>query len=629
MICRKCSETIPDEAIFCPSCGAKTDGTVPCPKCNKPIPDSSIFCIFCGERIDGKKPCPKCKKPVPIDAIFCTYCRAKLDEKQTCSSCGEKFEGNFCPKCGTPIEKTEGTKKNLIEDNPTVEEVSIVETIEHTKIDSPDKENNAIPAPVVVATTVVEQAFNNNESDLKKIADSIEDNEPIQIDQPILQAQPIIVPVVVSTAIANEVGATTIATPATPIPTDKKDETEVLNAIVCTQCGSPDVDILTKDMAKCRNCGAQIMINSPKEVKNVNNTVHVHVTGDNGKTPISFYALPELVSSQDFLSNALCELALDKETPEDIIDNSEFSPVDTQYRQYLIASGTANMSYSATVGYDYKVTYTEYVNGKPQQKTRTETKWEPFSGTLTDDYTQAVANDDDAETSDPSGYLFSYGIMNEAVELSKVDFATEQPSAPTQNTIADATSTIKRAAERDCERSLPGHRHQQFCCSGSVKLDSMECHVAPQHILEYKYKEQSKKLYAHTFSTCLVRGEKINAKKETANEIEEQIKLFNFLALGLMLLSIIVSLTAPFTFLVVIFGLLGIGSFVFLEVYRSLTKKAIYKKKRLIKIKSVINYLKNKDLNVPQKVYDELNKISESPDEQPSKTNTEEETTNE
>lgn len=546
-----------------------------CKKCSAVIPDGGLFCPSCGARADGNKECKSCGKLIPDDSVFCIFCGNRVDGNKLCPKCSKPIPENavYCTHCQARVDQ----KQQCLNCGEYFE-------------------GDFCPSCGVAAGQ-------------KKAAENTA-TEPTP-------AIPVIIPVVASETAASAVPTTQTVIASAPQLSTAEENDSALDAIICTQCGSADVDVIAKDMARCKNCGAQILINKPKDVKNVSNTVHIHMDSNLGDSPISFYALPELTNSQDFLSEALAELALDKETPEDIIDNSEFSPVDTQYRQYLIASGTANLSYSATVGYDYQVTYTEYVNGKPQKRTRTETKWEPFSGTHTGDYTRAVANGDDAETSDPSGYLTCYELNNEAVEISKVDFATETPSAPDKETISNANQAIKTAAEVQCENSLPGHRHRQFSCSGSVKLNSMECHVAPQHILDYKYRDESKKLYAHSFSSCLVRGSMVNTKKETANEIEQSIKLYNIIALALMIASIIVSLTVPLTFIVVIFGVAAIGWFIFLEVMRAKTRKAIYKKKRLTKLKAVIKYLKGKGMNVPQRVYDMLDKLSEKTPDQP------------
>lgn len=55
-----------------------------CPKCNVTIPDDSIFCLSCGIKIEeyGLQPdmmiCHHCKHPVLKNSNYCTNCRSPL-----------------------------------------------------------------------------------------------------------------------------------------------------------------------------------------------------------------------------------------------------------------------------------------------------------------------------------------------------------------------------------------------------------------------------------------------------------------------------------------------------------------------------------------------------------------------
>ena len=559
MKCKKCQATIPEGALFCSSCGARADGNKPCPSCDKLIPDESVFCIFCGERVDGNKICSKCLKPVPAKAIFCTHCRARLDEKQICAKCGEEFDGDFCPMCGTPYRQTE--------------EISATKT---QTIKEPVIEPIITPIPVVVP------AIESVKKNVIKPIEEVSSNEEEIISKDNYQE-------VENVEQEAEIDASN----------------EVVNAIVCTQCGSSNVTLIAEDLAICKNCGTNIVINVEKETPIVNNTVNINMESSFGETPISFYALPKLHDSKYFLTRALEKLASDDETPEDIISNSEFAPVKTVYCNYVIGKGTAELTYSATVGYDYKVKYTDYdSSGRPVQKTKTETKWEPFSGNHVGDYVKAISNDE-AETSNPSGYKFLVERVDEAVEMSLVDFETPTPNAPTQQSISDVKDAILYAGRYDCEKALPGNRHKQFNCNGTVKLHSLECHVAPQHVLTYKYNGEERKLHAHTFSSCCVEGDIVNAKKETTNEIEEKIKLYNIATCSFMFVTILCLLLVKSVLFISLMGGLSVAGFIALEVFRSITKKNVYAQKKKSKITSLIKALKERNLPIPDSVLEQ------------------------
>lgn len=76
-----------------------------CKSCGTVLPENGVFCPNCGIRSDGKKECFNCKKLVEENVVFCTHCGARLDGKKKCSNCGEYFVGNFCPVCGVSIIK--------------------------------------------------------------------------------------------------------------------------------------------------------------------------------------------------------------------------------------------------------------------------------------------------------------------------------------------------------------------------------------------------------------------------------------------------------------------------------------------------------------------------------------------
>ncbi len=53
MDCKKCGGFIPEDGMFCPHCGARTDGKKTCAHCGRLIDDDSVFCAYCGERTES------------------------------------------------------------------------------------------------------------------------------------------------------------------------------------------------------------------------------------------------------------------------------------------------------------------------------------------------------------------------------------------------------------------------------------------------------------------------------------------------------------------------------------------------------------------------------------------------
>ena len=60
-----------------------------CPHCNKVIPDDSIFCSSCGKRLESSA------EVIPSDTIVCPNCGAYNSK-----------DSNFCSNCRTPLSQT-------------------------------------------------------------------------------------------------------------------------------------------------------------------------------------------------------------------------------------------------------------------------------------------------------------------------------------------------------------------------------------------------------------------------------------------------------------------------------------------------------------------------------------------
>ena len=60
MKCEKCGAQTPDQAVFCPECGANLAEQTKkktCPFCGNEVSEEAVFCNNCGERTDGKSTC--------------------------------------------------------------------------------------------------------------------------------------------------------------------------------------------------------------------------------------------------------------------------------------------------------------------------------------------------------------------------------------------------------------------------------------------------------------------------------------------------------------------------------------------------------------------------------------------
>ena len=160
-----------------------------CKKCSANIPDGGVFCPMCGTRADGNITCPNCEKLIPENSIFCAFCGTKM--------IGEAVESKDTPT-------TETATENEVVDTPETENV--------------ESENNVasvtpVVVPVIVpvatvATTIPETTEDNNV-----------DNEEVLIEEESEE-----------TLCEEEIN-----------------EDAVVDAIICTQCGSTDVELISED----------------------------------------------------------------------------------------------------------------------------------------------------------------------------------------------------------------------------------------------------------------------------------------------------------------------------------------------------------------------------------------------
>jgi len=108
MICKKCNNSIPDTAKFCPKCGAKIEiataldiQTKRCPSCGAENPASAIFCKVDGYKFQQAEEKPE-EKPMeverPSNVLFCPKCGASYP-----------LTSKFCKKDGTSLQEVTHT----------------------------------------------------------------------------------------------------------------------------------------------------------------------------------------------------------------------------------------------------------------------------------------------------------------------------------------------------------------------------------------------------------------------------------------------------------------------------------------------------------------------------------------
>ncbi|MBO5713615.1 MAG: hypothetical protein J6R88_05400, partial [Clostridia bacterium] len=406
---------------------------------------------------------------------------------------------------------------------------------------------------------------------------------------------------------------------------DESEEEPLVEAIICTQCGSADIDFISEELGKCNSCGTQVVLNRKQETNYVTNNITVNMDGNGLDEPINFFELPKEIDEKAYYARALTKIALDKTSPEDIFIVGKFDAVKTVYRQYAIGKGTAEMTFTATVGYDRKEQYQTTANKRLQEgdyytykgvtkradrsgtftvdvvKERTVTDWQPFSGNHIGEYFNSTSNDDNASFFDANDYL-NY-CASKAIVYDASTSKAPTPLAPSSSAIDSLKSGIKSLAEHDCEKKLPGDRHKNFSCNGVATLSLLESHVAPQYILNYTYLANKYTSKAHSLKNAIIYDEIPSAKDEIENEIEQNklVKTFNILTFVVLLFSILSAIIFPVA-LKITFAVVGLALFITSCIIRSNVSKNIYNEKQLKKKQSLIAHLKKKGIDIPKEL---------------------------
>lgn len=427
----------------------------------------------------------------------------------------------------------------------------------------------------------------------------------------------------------TKVGEAVVPKTEPKVEEQPKEETEeeppVVQGIVCSQCGSGDVELISENLGKCNNCGTQVIINTPKETNVVTNNVNIQMVQNSNEPPIEFYELPKEIDINSFCANALTKIALDKDSPDDIFTATKFEPVKTYYRQYVLALGDVETSYSATVGYDRKEQYTTTTNKYLSQgsaytykgitkyadkngtytvdtiKERTVTDWQPFSGTNKGEYVGEAVNG--AVTTDFDLIDYAGKCSKKAIPYDSETSKTTPPLPPSAEAIKNVKRSLEFSAELECKRNLPGDRNKDFHANSTTNLTKIQSHVAPQHVLKYNYMGKDYVLCAHSVKESEINGDIPSAKTQNENEIDNNkiVKTFNIITFSTLLFSILASILFPIA-LKIIFCSIGIVSFITFWIVRSKISKSIYYEKKMKKKKDLIALLTKNGIKVPEQL---------------------------
>lgn len=523
-----------------------------CKQCSTVIVDGGIFCPNCGARVDGKKVCPKCKKIVPENSVFCTYCGTRVAQNKPIS---DETEINK----DLPPEDEAQAENDIKEENKVQENGEIIEPV-------------ILPVLVPVA----------NES----------------------------VPVISATVSENEEDS--VAENEETLSEDDSEELSVLEPIICPQCGSTNVELISEELGKCKNCGTQIVLKKATQTNYVTNNVNIEMYNDgleDKKDATSYYELPKEMSEEEFFIKALTNLCFSECAPEDIFETAVFKPVTLEYRQYIAGMANVEMTYFASIGYDKKVEYQEYNSSKQEfvTKTRTVTTWQPYNGTFKDTFADVASNEEN-ELKEESVDIRK-NCLKKVVEFNFANKNAQIPLVPRNNAINTLKNSIETIAEKSCYSKLPGDRNKDFRCSTKINLKQIFSIVAPQYVLPYEYEGKEYKKYAHTVKEAEILG-KVPDCESTLDEVEDSIEVkkaggLTFVTFVLLLFSIFAGIFLPVA-CKIIFGVIGIVLFIVQCIVQKVVENKVYEQVKERKAKrrkeGLKTFLKKKGLPMPKEL---------------------------
>lgn len=237
-----------------------------------------------------------------------------------------------------------------------------------------------------------------------------------------------------------------------------------MSNVICSSCGSGDCSKLDDFTYRCNHC--QSIIKLPRPDVNIY-TINSYATGKYENTPV--YQLVKNYDENTFVRDSFLALAEDPNISIGLLASfkANASMVKLRYLTFVEREYEAEVHYSCLVGNDYTVTY--YENG--QQRSRTETKWDPFSGSGSDGGLCYYCTFGEETYVDFNVDYISYRKNHK----DKFEQFTEMTLFPLKTNIDASRNSSKRSEllfdlEYSLERRVPGSHCQSWNASGNCRF---------------------------------------------------------------------------------------------------------------------------------------------------------------
>ncbi|MCQ3035643.1 MAG: DUF6273 domain-containing protein [Bacilli bacterium] len=362
-----------------------------------------------------------------------------------------------------------------------------------------------------------------------------------------------------------------------PVNTQK-----AVNSVVCKQCGSGDTTKIDDYTYKCNMCGTIISLPRPDtNITNINSFV-----GSVDDIPV--YQVKQTLTEKEFVRKTVLELANKGNVSARFLESYHASSeaVKKAYITFAEVPYSVDVSYSCQIGTDYKVTYGD-------GKTKTETKWESFSGNGSDG---GIA------------FMCTYGTET------KIDFVTpiyykssndeyipfqEEQVYPLKRRVDRSVQESEKKSKidelaRKCKSELPGHKVDGWRYTGRCNFDPVDTfYYVPSFNLEGTSNGHSVIFampaieHGHIFTyfpegdTVVNEGGRTQPTKKTAKAEFKQHKTMFALTLVALIIGFVVTgvsivlSSALGNFLILIASPIGLGTGISMVVIRSVITKKI------------------------------------------------------
>lgn len=312
--------------------------------------------------------------------------------------------------------------------------------------------------------------------------------------------------------------------------------------VICSSCGSNDLEKLDDYTYKCRSCGSIVKVKKPDvNIYNINS-----FAGDVKTEDVPVYQVVKDLSEEEFVRNVILYLAKEHRVSALFLSNfrADKSMVSLAYITYLSREYSVDISYSCEIGIDYTV---KYFDGE-YERTRRETRWEPFSGTGTDGGLTTYCAFG-SETQIDSFLPYFYGSGFEYEPFKQVD---RYPLKRRPDKSCDESEKRAQVSslESTCRRNLPGDHNRNFNSNGRCTLGEITAYyyvpayslIASSNGHEVSFSCLANKLgrISFTFDDSANLGEKLmpnsyDAKKEFRKTSFRKVSLISCIVLPILM----------------------------------------------------------------------------------------------